>query len=81
MLAEAGLVSVIIEPRKITERMCLEALADRTVEMAMQEPDPMAAAEQTCRVLGLALPERPHELGQFLVDGNWELQEWLRTSI
>ena len=80
-VATAGLVSVIIEPGNVTERMWLEALPDRTVEMALQEPYPMAAAEQACRVLGLALTERPYELGQFLVDGNWELQEWLSTSI
>ena len=62
-VATAGLVSVIIEPGKVTERMWLEALPDRTVEMALQEPYPMAAAEQACRVLGLALTERPYELG------------------
>ena len=81
MTAESGLIAVMIEPGQVTERKWLDALADRVVEMALQEDDPMEAAEWACRVLGSVQPDSPHELGQLLVIDNWELREWLRTSV
>jgi hypothetical protein len=77
MSAPSALLAVKIKPGQVTEREWLEALADRVQELAEKAgPEETLQASQ---MLDLP-PTSPESAGEYLVLGNWNLQEFLRAS-
>jgi hypothetical protein len=78
--APAALTSVVVPLGKLEEKAWLQALADRVVEMALQEEDPLEASRLACLKLGLPSVDSPQQLGAALVQHNLELRTFLNLS-
>lgn len=78
--APAALTAVLVPKGKLEEREWLEALADRVVELALAEDDPLEAANLACLKLGLPKVDSPEQLGDALVQHNLELRTFLSLS-
>lgn len=78
--APADLTSVSVPRGKLLEKEWLEALADRVVELALKEEDPLQAARLACQKLGLPPVDSPEQLGDALVRYNLELKTFLSLS-
>ena len=74
--------SVLIQPGLVTERMWLQALSERLTALVLQEPNPVQAFKQTAKAMEYDnYSDNPQEAGQFLVEGNSDLQEHLRNQM
>jgi hypothetical protein len=80
LLAPAELTAVVVPLGKLEEKDWLAALADRVVELAMKEDDPLEASRLACQKLGLWMVSSPQQLGQALVNHNLELQTYLSLA-
>jgi hypothetical protein len=78
--APAELTAVSVKPGKVDEKTWISALADRVTNLALQEEDPLAAAEQACRAMGLPLVNNENQLGDALVTHNLELRTHLNVA-
>jgi hypothetical protein len=78
---ESGLVAVMIRPGDVTEEMWLHALSDRVTEMALAQPDPVAAVRTAAGKMGCMEPGSPRETGQYLVENNWQLHEYFTNEM
>ncbi len=79
--ADCALIAVLVNPGLITRRQWIDALANRVTDMAINEKPHLT--KWACRVLGddVGYTEDPVEAGQFLVEGNWNLQEHLSLAM
>ena len=75
------LTAVLVKAGEITEQAWLNALSDRVTQMAIESDNPAQETEQACRYLGLPATDNPQEAGQFLVEGNWNLQTFLTLAM
>lgn len=74
--------SVLIQPGLVTERMWLQALSDRLTSLVLKESNPAQAFKQAAKAMEYdQYSDNPQEAGQFLVEGNSELQEHLRNQM
>ena len=80
MAAPAELTAVSVSPGKLDEKTWISALAYRVTALALQEEDPLAAAEQACRAMGLELVDNEAQLGDALVTHNLELRTQLSVA-
>ncbi len=78
--APAELTSVLVPKGRLDEKGWLQALADRVVELALKEEDPLEASNLACQKLGLPLVDSPEQLGASLVQHNLELRTFLSLS-
>ena len=80
LLAPAELTAVVVPLGKLEEKNWLAALADRVVELAMKEDNPLQAARLACQKLGLPMVSGPEQLGEALVQHNLELRTFLSLA-
>jgi len=78
--APAALTAVLVPKGQLAEREWLEALADRVVDLALAEDDPLEAANLACLKLDLPQVDSPEQLGEALVKKNLELRTFLSLS-
>jgi hypothetical protein len=77
-IAPVELLVVKLPPGTVTERQWLDALSERVTKLAI-EAGPEATGH-ACHALGLPTTDNPKEAGQFLVEGNWNLQTHLNCA-
>ncbi len=81
MLAEMGLIAVMIKPGVVTYEEWIEALADRVSGLALKQDDPDEAAAWSSRALDLPEAGNPCYLGVALVTDNLNLLEHLNLAV
>ena len=79
--APMELTAVLVKAGQMTDWQWIKALSDRVTELALAESNPAQATLQACRYLGLPATDNPQEAGQFLVEGNWKLQDFLDVAM
>lgn len=77
--APMELIAVMVKPGKVTRRDWLEALSDRVSKMATEAPP--GSVQEACAMMGLPTTDDPSEAGQYLVEGNLNLQTHLDLSM
>ena len=77
--APTELIAAMVKPGTVTRRQWLEALSDRVAKMAMEAPQ--GSVQQACRMMGIPTTDSPAEAGQYLVEGNLNLQTHLDLSM
>ena len=77
--APMELIAVMVNPGTVTRRLWLEALSDRVSKMAMEAPE--GSVQQACAMMGLPTTDSPDEAGQYLVEGNLNLQTHMDLSM
>ena len=78
--APAQLTAVLVQAGKLEKKEWLEALADRVVDLALAEDDPLEASNLACLKMGLPNVDDPEQLGASLVQHNLELRTFLNLS-
>ena len=78
--APAQLTAVLVQAGKLEKKEWLEALADRVVDLALAEDDPLEASNLACLKMGLPKVDDPEQLGASLVQHNLELRTFLNLS-
>lgn len=74
-----ALTAVMLPQGEVTRKQWLEALSERITSLA--EKAPASETAQACRMLGLPETENPQEAGQFLIEGNLNLQTYLSLQM
>lgn len=77
--APVELIAAMVNPGKVTRRDWLEALSERVVMMAKQAPT--GSVQKACAMMDLPTTDDPAEAGQYLVEGNLNLQTHLELSM
>ena len=78
--APAELTAVSVPVGKLDEKTWISALAYRVTALALQEENPLEAADQACKALGLPLVDNENQLGDALVTHNLELRTQLSAA-
>jgi hypothetical protein len=73
MVAPPELTAVKVPKGDLLRRDWVNALADRVMWLALKEEDPLEAANQACRKLGLPEVDNANQVGESLVTGNLDL--------
>ena len=74
MLAPPELTAVLLPQGEVNNKDWIEALSDRVTNLALQESDPLEAAQRACLALELPLVDEANQLGTFLVKDNLDLR-------
>jgi hypothetical protein len=78
--APAELTAVLVRPGPLDEKTWISALAYRVTSLALQEEEPLKAAEQACRAMNLPLVDDVNQLGDALVTHNLDLRTQLSVA-
>jgi hypothetical protein len=78
--APAELTAVSVQAGKLDRKTWISALADRVTNLALQEQDPLEAANEACRAMNLPPVDSPNQLGDALVTHNLELRTQLNVA-
>lgn len=71
--APAELTAVSVKPGQVSRAQWVEALSDRVSSLALEEEDPLAAANLACQMLNLPMVDDANQLGDALVRYNLDL--------
>jgi hypothetical protein len=74
MIAPPELTAVMLPKGEVSDKDWIEALSDRVSDLAMQESDPLKAAQQACLALELPLVDEANQLGDCVVKENLNLR-------
>jgi len=74
------LVAAKVPIGEVDDRVWINALSDRVVELAQRESNPDIAAEWACKSLNCVLPANYSQLGQIIVLHNLELRTHINLS-
>ena len=80
MLAPMELLAAKVPVGQVTERVWLEALANRVTEMALKEND-KAFLSEMCNEMGLPPESSPHLAGQAMLLDNWGLRTQFSCAV
>jgi hypothetical protein len=80
ILAPIELLAVMVPVGVVTHNIWIDALSDRISDMVDLESNPQEAAEQACRALDCPHCSDPDQLGQYIVEDNWNFQTWINNS-
>lgn len=81
ILAPVELLAVRVPVGKVTYPIWIKALSDRILDMLDEEANPEESATWACNALKCPNCIEPNQLGQFIVEGNWNLLEQIKCSI
>lgn len=79
--APAELLSAMVPAGTVTEKIWKEALSDRIIDLALQEPDPSASTSWACRALACPHTDEAGAIAEYLFESNYEFKTFINLSI
>jgi hypothetical protein len=80
IVAPPELTAVRVEKGELTELQWIKALSERVNELVLKEEDPLEAAQESCRRMGLPPVQDESQLGVALVQKNLDLLTFLSLA-